>query len=436
MIAFIERIKKNVDIDRKIVLTLLILECFIKNTPFIKLGNYPIYIVCLTSFLVLVKRLIFNQDVIFRKQNFFAYLFILSITITAIFNNALFNYNNIVIFIIFVIMFFIVSIFDGKESISHIINEFVFMARITIVLHLIYSIASIYKSIYICDFEIKGLIEYPYFYAYNCVTVIGLSIFLYLYENCKVIKYTCILNLILHLIIVFFTQTRAAYLGIFVAMIFIIYIFYYNSFLNIEYKNVIKYILLLLVFVTILIIIFSLKTNFNITNIIIKVFNTNNILSWRDIIWEVSFFAFLTGNVFIGSSIGILPSFLSNYINNVYINNISYDSYSKIAYDSALGVAKAGNLHNVFIQHLCSYGIFGFILIIAYILDGIKKYINIIKSKVLNDKPLLYLTICFAFTFIAQIVISFFDNNLFYNIIYICNVFFFYSIGIINYISL
>ena len=71
----------NVDIDRKIVLTLLILECFIKNTPFIKLGNYPIYIVCLTSFLVLVKRLIFNQDVIFRKQNFFAYLFILSITI-------------------------------------------------------------------------------------------------------------------------------------------------------------------------------------------------------------------------------------------------------------------------------------------------------------------------------------------------------------------
>ena len=432
MKTILDKFLNSINLDRKIVLITLIFECFIKNTPQIKLGNYPIYIVCVLSFIVLIKRLVFNRHSIFGKRHLFSYLFILSLIITSVFNKAILNYNNLVLLIIFIIMFFIVSVIDYGENKNEVIDEISLIARITTFLHFAYSLAAIISSFIAKDYEIKGLLGYSYFYSYNSVTVIGLSLFLFFNENNNVLKYFQLLNLLLHLIIVFFTRARASYLGIFVALIFIIYILMTNKIKGLDYKSIKKYLLSFIVVSVVLTLLLSFITNFSIMKVLTKVFTTKNILSWRDIIWDAAFLAFMTCNMFLGTSIGLLPSFLSNYIDNVYVNNLTYDVYDKRAYDSALGIAKAGYLHNIFIQQLCSYGIFGLLIMLAYIYDNIKKYIFIIRSKI-KDQKILILMICFTFTFIAQIIISFFDDNLFYNIVYICNVFFFYSIGVIDY---
>ena len=434
MKSIINKIIDSISFDRKVVMILLVLECFIKNTPQIKLGNYPIYVVCAVSIIALVKRLIFNRESLFGKRHIFSYLFILSILITSIVNRAVFNYNNLVLLIIFVIMFFIVSVYDDSETKDEVLDEFLFIARLTTFLHFFYSLAAIASSFITHDFEIKGLLGYSYFYSYNSVTVIGLSLYLFFCEKNNNLKYFQLFNLLLHLIIVFFTRARASYLGIFFAIIFITYILISNKTKRLDYKVIKKYLLSFIVVSIVSTLLLSFMTKFSISKVLTKVFSTHNILSWRDIIWDASFLAFMTGNIFFGSSIGLLPSFLTNYIDNVYVNNITYDVYGKRAYDSALGIAKAGYLHNIFIQQLCSYGIFGLLVLLTFIYFCIKKYIYIIKSKI-SDNRVLVLMMCFAFTFIAQIIISFFDDNLFYNIVYICNVFFFYSIGIISYFA-
>lgn len=434
MNLFVEKIKNCINVDRKIVMILLILECFIKNTPLISFGNYSIYIVCIVSIIVLFKRLVFNREIYFRKQNIYGYIFVLSIIITAIVNNAIFNYNNLVLLIISIIMFFIVMVFDYKELKVDVLNEFAFVASITVVLHFVYSISSIIYSFSLHDIEIKGLLGYSYFYSYNCVTIVGLSLFLFFYKNDNIIKYFYLFNLLLHLVIIFFTCARASYLGVFVSLLFIIYILAKNKSKKINYKLLIKYIVIFVLAAIISIFVISFITKFSIIKVLTKVFSTHNILSWRDIIWEASALALLNGNILLGSSVGLLPKFLSNYIDNVYVKNITFEVYDKNAYDSALGIAKAGYLHNIFIQQLCSYGIFGLLTMLMFIFDSVKKYVCIINSNSKNRNVMLAM-MCFAFTFIAQIVISFFDDNLFYNIVYICNVFFFYSIGIIGYLT-
>lgn len=428
------KILNSISIDRKIVVLLLVFECFIKNIPQINFSNIPIYIVCFISMLVLIKRFIFNRNIFFQRQNIFGYLFILSMIITAILNNAVFNYNNLVLLVIHIIMFFIVTNFDDRENKDDVIHEFVIIARFVTALHFIYCIASILYSLYIRDYEIKGLLGYSYFFSYNCVTVVGLSLFMLMYEKKNVIKFFYLFNLMIHLITIFFTQARASYLGIFIALIFIIYILMHNKIKWIDFELLKKYIFAFLFITIIITIVLSLITEFSLFKVLSKVFTTKNILSWRDIIWDASLLAFLSGNIVFGASIGGLPKFLSEFIDNVYIKNVSYNVYDKSAYNSALGIAKSGYLHNIFIQQLCSYGIFGMLIMIAFIVDSIKEYIYIIKFKITNDK-FLYLMICFSFTFIAQLVISFFDDNIFYNIVYICNVFFFYSIGLISYLS-
>lgn len=434
MKSIINKFINNIYIERRFFLTLLVLECFIKTTPQLSFGKYPIYIVCIVGLLILIKRLIFNIDVMLNKKHIWHYLFIVSLLISSMINNAMLNYGNWVVLCIYALMFFVVSNFDYKEDVKCIIDEIVFIARLVTFLHLIYNIASIIDSVAIHDFEIKGLLGYSYFYAYNCVTVIGFSLFLFLYEKNKVIKYIELFNLLLHLITVFFTRSRASYLGIFIALLVVLYIIKSSKLNAFDMQKTKKVLCVFVIIIAISIIMLSMCFKFSIASAISKVFSFNNMLSWRDIIWKVSFMAFLSGNVLFGTSIGLLPSFISNYINNVYRDTVVYGKYGENAYESAFGMASSGYLHNVFIQQLCAHGLFGLVVMIIYVYEALKRYVTIIKKGIEGNDTVLLMMICFAFTFVSQVIISQFDDNLFFNIVYICNVFFFYSIGIIDYL--
>lgn len=412
---------------RFIFMTLLIIECFVKNIPSLIFGKYAILFICFLTLLLLLYRALFFPNMLFGKKHIVKYLLIVTIVLSSVINNSIKDYNNVVVLVTFIILLFLVDNFDEKENLNSVMNEFVIIARFTTLLHLFYSIASLINAICESTFNIAGLIGLSNFYAYNCVTVIGLLVFLLLFDKSIYLRAFDAVNLSFHILILFFTQLRSAFIGMFFAILIIIYLLLSNGIVKFNLSKFIRYCATVMIIYLGLAYLLSRFTSVDYSWVIKKI--TTFTISGREIIWPVTIACFLTGNLVFGFSYSKLPIVFANYIDNVL--NVSTDSNNYYAY----WIAKQGtSVHNIYLQQLCAHGTIGFVLMAIYVIDIVKKYFLIIKSSFIHNFDVFCLLSCFAFTIFAQFFISFFDNNLFFNIIYISNILFFYSAGMIRFI--
>lgn len=409
--------------SRKCFMIALIFECLIKNISIISFGKFAIYFICVYALLTIIYRLIFERKMLFRKDLFIGYLFIISAIIPCIIYRFEGLYNDAVMIAIFAIMFLIVYNINNCEDAEHVRKEFVLINSIITFSYFLYTSISLIAALFIKSEVVQGLIEKSDFYAYNCMTVIGCSIYLYLTTDYPRLKFFHLINIVLHLVTIIFTQSRAVYLSVFISVIFILfYIFHYS--IN---KITLKTTLAVFAITIPIVIVYFIIAKVDVYNIIAHMIEKGT--SGREYIWTYGINVFIHTNMLFGLSYGALPYVWSKYMLE-YPEYITIDIEKK-NYNEIIGIIKRGFAHNIYFQQMFSHGIVGIVIMMYFIIRIFRGILVIIKDR--NSNFPLFCSL--VFVVIGQLIAGFFNNNLFFNIVYISQVMFFYYAGYISFVA-
>lgn len=398
----------------------LVIQSIIKNIEAITIGKLAIYFICMYAMLLLVYRLIWHKNYLIDKDLILGYLFIISAIIPCLIYKFVGLYNDVVMIAIYVIMFLIVSNFNKCENIKEVKREFISVANFTSIVFFIYSIASLLQLVLTKGKTNLGLINKSDFYSFNCITIIGVALFLYLNN---IYKQFNLINIIFHVVIIFSTYARVTIASLVLSFCLLVMLLLKEN--EVTKKTLHKYVGLI-VCIVVAFLIMSVITNINFNILFTKIAKAG--LSGREIIWPFAINVFLQNNIIFGVSYGAQPVLWSKYFKDVGVN---YGSLNKEHMDFML---ESGMSHSIYLQQLCSHGIIGLILMIALLLKLFKAYVTVIFLNDEYDRFTKYLFYASLFSVISQLIIGLVANSIFFNIIYMSQIMFFYFIGFMFYL--
>ena len=235
--------------SREYFMYALVIQSIIKNIEAIVIGKLAIYFICVYAMLLLIYRLIWNKNYLIDKD----------------------------LISIYAIMFLIVSNFNKCENIKDAKREFISVANFTSIVFFIYSIASLLQLVFTKGKTNLGLINKSDFYSFNCITIIGVALFLY-FNN--IYKQFNLINIIFHIAIIFSTYARVTIASlVFSFCILAILLLKENE---VTKKTLHKYVGLIAC-VVVAFLIMSMLTNINFNILFTKISKAG--LSGREIIW-------------------------------------------------------------------------------------------------------------------------------------------------------
>lgn len=295
---------------------------------------------------------ILENKIIFRKNNFlyFTILFLMCILIRYILSSEkLLAFDELKRWFLSIWLFYSISLIRSQHY-KILFNFFIFGSFLAA----LYGLLQHYGGIWILQvprFErVMSMFGNPIFFASYLINFLPIVFGICITEQNKKIKLLYFLIFCISLITLYYTKTRAAFLGIFVATIF----FVYNIF---GAKNRFKYLLSL----SMIFLIFVFLTK----NIWLR--QQAHLLIWRDTLRMWSARAFL--GVGLGKFHTEFVNFASKELRNIWPekNFIINDA------------------HNEYVQFLAENGILGFSLLILLIFWFFKLSLKYIKNLPLND---------------------------------------------------
>ena len=296
---------------------------------------------------------ILKNKIIFRKNKFlyFTFLFLVYIIIRYIFSsNKLLAFTELKRFSLSIWLFYSISLINPKHY-NILFNFFILGSSLAV----IYGLLQYYGGLWILKVpkydRVMSMFGNPIFFAAYLIIFLPIIFGIYLIEGNKKIKFLYILVLIISGVVIYYTKTRAAFLGIFFSGMFFVYNIYSS-------KNKFKYLLIILI----TFFIFVVLTR----NIWLR--QQAHFLIWRDTLkmWN--------SNLIFGIGLGEFHTKFVNFASE-RLRNI-WPEKNFIINDA----------HNEYIQFLAENGILGFIFFVLLIYLFFYSSLKYIKKISFKDK--------------------------------------------------
>lgn len=284
------------------------------------------------------------------------------------------------------------------------------------VLGIITTLANItYYIIRFCDGSIQYVGYYRMFGIFGNPNLVGwfesvflgsVFFFIFHYNNNIYLKKINYISLFICLFCIIASQCRSVYLAI---LVFVIYYIMTTERLNIFFNKHTKLSILIL---SILIIVFFTAL----------LFLNGRFGSDREDVIRYSLYNLKNNNIFLGLSYGRLRQ--------VWIEN--YHSFFNI--DNSIPVRDIfaeANTHNILLQQLCTNGIIGFSILVAFIISLIRVLIRFLKSYYSIESKLRVFCLCVSYFVIVGLVVGMFDNSILQSMVIFMNFVFLASAGIL-----
>lgn len=407
MVKFIEKIT-----SRYVLWSILCLYCIMKLIPYTNNKRHTYYFFGVSAAVLIIrfirdfaKGTLFKKDKVTLTTYVIAFFAVLSYIVDSKLNiNSLLfgrEYISLATIVINLLAIFYVDKNDSNNNKRLYLN---YLFYIILFFSIIYTLISLVYSIFYKMDRVSGLPgENVVFYSQFIILAIGAAVYTCYISKNKFIKYISIFSIVVHIIALFFTQQRNAYLGFLVSIITIFFILKTTNKLicfkdYIASNRKIVGILISIFIIILLAAMVSIKPHI----ILNKIFNINS--SGRFNMWKYEIMCLLENNTILGFAGSALDK-----INEFYI------SHPDVKIDPAdLDFIRIGQPHSIYMAFLCDFGIIGLIGIIVFLYLILKKYILFIKMAKNNDKLFIYALVG-SFVIMPHFFMGFFDENMIVN---------------------
>ncbi|MFN3550516.1 MAG: O-antigen ligase family protein, partial [Endomicrobiia bacterium] len=213
--------------------------------PDIQISRPKLLVIEILSYILFSSFVIYSllgNKIVFRNNKFvyFTFLFLGYIVIRYIFSSdKLLAFNELRRWSLSIWLFFAISLINKKHY-KRLFNFFVFGSFLAV----IYGLLQHYGGTWILQVpkydRVMSMFGNPIFFAAYLINFLPVIFGLYIVEEDKNIKFLYFLVLVISLIVLYHTKTRAAFLGIFFAGMFFVYNIYSS-------KSKLKYLLIILI---------------------------------------------------------------------------------------------------------------------------------------------------------------------------------------------
>ena len=398
--------------------------CFMKNTFLIRNTKILSYIVCSYMLLVLAYRILFKFKNYFSRDYIIPFYMIVSVVISSIINNSLFERVNVMIFCMFLIYLFVLP----QRDISMTYNKIEFDYDVILILFLLFSF--VYTSSSLIRSYLMGNIVRPFginndYISFSRITMFSSAISLYFYHKCsdRIKKCVYIIASAFFFAIFLIIQQRAAYVAFAVGVVIcMICIFFLDKkiFLKLKSRNILT--ILIIICSTFALIHFVFHYDFShITKKLIS-----RTMSGRDTILSCGFKSMRMHNNYIfGASEALLSKQWTECVNlypEIYSVNVIGEYINRLVREAAT--------HSSYFEQLFAHGIIGFALLnfnYLYIVFKLIKYITLCKKTYSIQNFSSYLLVLFIC--VTSLFFSVFDRSILFDFVFPINPLFFISVG-------